>query len=84
MRHRLAQHRLCLVDVVGDASANAVADKEIRVGALRRGQSAQRFSHMCKAAIGEDETLCNLGRERDHPLTQRGEDDRWQRTILGV
>src|SRR5215469_14330053 len=36
MRHRLAQHRLCLVDVIGDAGANAVANKEIRIAALRR------------------------------------------------
>src|ERR1700730_14666229 len=84
MRHRLAQHRLCLVDIVGDAGANAVADKEIRVATLRRRQSAQRFGHMCTAAIGEDETLGDLCRERDHPLAQRGEDDRWQRTVIGV
>jgi NAD(P)-dependent dehydrogenase (short-subunit alcohol dehydrogenase family) len=29
MGHCLTQHRLCLVDVVGDAGANAVADEEI-------------------------------------------------------
>src|SRR5580704_15118986 len=39
---------------------------------------------MGTAAVGEDETLGDLGRERDHPLAQRREDDWRQRTIFGV
>ena len=39
MGHCITQNRLCLVDVIGDAGANAVADEEIRVAALRRGQN---------------------------------------------
>ena len=39
---------------------------------------------MCTTGIGEDETVGNLGGERDHPLAQRGKDDRWQRTVFGV
>src|SRR6266853_6924072 len=39
---------------------------------------------MCTTGIGEDETVGNLGGEPDHPLAQRGEDDRWQRTVFGA
>ena len=35
MGHCITQNRLCLVDVIGDAGANAVADEEIRVAAGR-------------------------------------------------
>jgi hypothetical protein len=36
MRHRPAHRCLCLVDVVGEAGANAAADKKTRIAAFRR------------------------------------------------
>src|ERR1700730_10512163 len=39
---------------------------------------------MCTAGIGEDQTLGDLCGEGDHPLTQRGEDDRRQRPVFGM